>query len=223
MAGIRELRVEAGTMARKFHLLAAMRGASGRARRHSSKPERSEELEPLLAAASRAGLDLADGLRLARTTLVTFVWCLPPVERIRFLAALPSGIRRRAAWPRRRTWERREIHTGDEFMRTVTERSGLTWTVKVDLATRRMLTVLHDLAGPEANAVGAALPPRLRPIWTGSTAAEEGGFSLARRVWGETPVRGEWGWMQAPIADVHPDTAGTTSPGPRHSAGLSRW
>jgi hypothetical protein len=38
-----------------------------------------------------------------------------------------------------------------------------------------------------------------------SSAAEHGGFSLARRVWGETPVRGEWGWMQAPVADAHQD------------------
>jgi uncharacterized protein (DUF2267 family) len=228
-------------MARRLHLLAAMTGAAAllwcgrRARRHSTRqawlarpydasdarvdaicsvrPEQSEELEPLLAVASRAGLDLADGLRLARTTLVTFVSCLPPVERIRFLAALPAGVRRLAAWPPRRTWERREIYTGDQLVRAITERSGLTWTMQVDSVIRRMLTVLHDLAGPEANAVGAVLPPGLRPVWTGSAPAEQAGFSLARRVWGATPVRGEWGWMQTPIADVRPDLAGTVSRG----------
>jgi uncharacterized protein (DUF2267 family) len=176
----------------------------------SDRPE-SSGLAPLLAVASRAGLDQADGLRLARTTLLTFSWCLPPIERIRFLASLPAGVRRLAAWAPRRTWDRREIHTGEEFVRAVTERSGLAWTLPVDPVTRSMLTVLHDLAGPEADAVAAVLPPGLRPIWTASSAAEHGGFSLARRVWGETPVRGEWGWMQAPVADVHPDLAGTAS------------
>jgi uncharacterized protein (DUF2267 family) len=161
------------------------------------------ELAPLLAVASRAGLDQADGLRLARTTLLTFAWCLPPVERIRFLAALPAEVRRLAAWAPRRTWERREIRTGEQLVRAVTERSGLTRTVRVDSATRSMLTVLHDLAGPEADALAAVLPPGLRPIWMGSIATEHGRFSLARRVWGETPVRGEWGWMQAPVADAH--------------------
>jgi hypothetical protein len=97
----------------------------------SDRPERSEELEPLLAVAGRAGLDRADGLRLARATLVTFAWCLPPVERIRFLAALPADVRRLAAWPPRRTWERREIHIGGQLVRAVIERSGLTPTVTV--------------------------------------------------------------------------------------------
>jgi uncharacterized protein (DUF2267 family) len=81
--------------------------------------------------AGRAGLDRADGLRLARATLVTFAWCLPPVERIRFLAALPADVRRLAAWPPRRTWERREIHIGGQLVRAVIERSGLTPTVTV--------------------------------------------------------------------------------------------
>jgi uncharacterized protein (DUF2267 family) len=168
----------------------------------SDRPERSEQLEPLLAVAGRAGLDRARGLRLARATLVTFAWCLPPVERIRFLAALPADVRRLAAWPPRRTWERREVHTADQLVRAVTERSGLTPTVTLDPAARRMLTMLHDLAGQEASAVAAALPPGLRPAWTGSAATELGGFSLARRVWGETPVRGEWGWMQASTGRV---------------------
>jgi uncharacterized protein (DUF2267 family) len=157
-----------------------------------------EELEPLLAVAGRAGLDRVDGLRLARAALVTFAWCLPPVDRIRFLAALPAGVRRLAAWPPRRTWERRELHTGDQLVRAIIERSGLTPTATVDPVARRMLTVLHDLAGAEANAVAAALPPGLRSVWTGSATTEHAGFSLARRVWGETHVRGEWGWMQAP-------------------------
>jgi len=81
--------------------------------------------------AGRAGLDRADGLRLARATLVTFAWCLPRVERIRFLAALPADVRRLAAWPPRRTWERREIHIGGQLVRAVIERSGLTPTVTV--------------------------------------------------------------------------------------------
>jgi uncharacterized protein (DUF2267 family) len=231
--------VEAVAMDRRMRALAVMMGAAamvwcGRwARLHATRqawlvhpwgrpdvraggtcselPERSEELEPLLAVAGRAGLDRADGLRLARAALVTFAWCLPPVERIRFLAALPAGVRRLAAWPPRRTWERREIHTGDQLVRAVIERSGLTPTVTVDPVARHMLTVLHDLAGPEASGVAAALPPGLRHIWTGSATTQRAGFSVARRVWGETPVRGEWGWMQTPVSKVHPDLAGTAS------------
>jgi uncharacterized protein (DUF2267 family) len=176
----------------------------------SDRPE-SSELAPLLAVASQAGLGHADGLCLARTTLLTFSWCLPPVERIRFLAALPAGVRRLAAWAPRRTWDRREIDTGEEFVKAVSERSGLSRPVQVDPVTRSMLAVLHDLAGAEAGAVAAALPPGLRPLWTGSVDAEHARFSVARRVWGETPVRGEWGWMQAPVAGARPDLAGTAS------------
>jgi uncharacterized protein (DUF2267 family) len=238
-AGAWARRVEAVAMVRRMRALAVMMGAAalvwcGRwARLHATRqawlgrpcgpsdvragvacselPERSEELEPLLAVASRAGLDRADGLRLARATVVSFAWCLPPVERIRFLAALPAGVRRLAAWPPRRTWEWHEIHTGDQLVRAVIERSGLTPTVTVDPMVRRMLTVLHHLAGPEASAVAAALPRGLRPIWTGSATTEHAGFSLARRVWGETPVRGEWGWMQASTGRVQSDLATTAS------------
>jgi uncharacterized protein (DUF2267 family) len=184
----------------------------GRARPACSDgPERSEELEPLLAVAGRAGFDQADGLRLARVTLVTFAWCLPPVERIRFFAALPADVRRLAAWSPRRTWERREIHTGDQLVRAVIERSGLTPTATVDPVARRILMVLYDLAGPEARSVAAALPHGLRPLWTGSAAAEQDRFSLPRRVWRETPVRGEWGWIQASTGQVQSDLASTAS------------
>jgi uncharacterized protein (DUF2267 family) len=173
----------------------------------SDRPGWSEDLEPLLAVASRAGLDRDGGLRLARATLVTFAWCLPPVDRVRFLAALPAGVRRLAAWAPRRTWERREVHTGNQLVEAVIERSGLPPTVAVDPVARRMLKVLHDLAGPEATSVAAALPAGLRPLWAGSPATGRGGLSLARRVWGETPVRGEWGWMQAPTGHIRRDLA----------------
>jgi uncharacterized protein (DUF2267 family) len=160
----------------------------------------SEGLDRLLAAAGRAGLDRADSRRLARVTLVTFMWCLPPVERVRFLAALPADVRRLAAWPPRRTWERREIHTGDQLVSVVAERGELAGTVQAGLAAKALLAVLHDLAGSEAGAVAAALPPGLRPIWTGQAATGPSGFSVDRRVFRETPVRGEWGWVQAPVA-----------------------
>jgi hypothetical protein len=131
-------------MVRRLGLLAAMMGRS--VRRQLTRQEwlvdrrapsdapvgttcsdwpESSKLAPLLALASRAGLDQADGVRLARTTLLTFSWCLPPIERIRFLASLPAGVRRLAAWAPRRTWDRREIHTGEELVRAVTERSGV--------------------------------------------------------------------------------------------------
>jgi uncharacterized protein (DUF2267 family) len=131
---------------------------------------------------------------------VTFMWCLPPVERVRFLAALPADVRRLAAWPPRRTWERREIHTGDQLVSVVAERGELAGTVQAGLAAKALLAVLHDLAGSEAGAVAAALPPGLRPIWTGQAATGPSGFSVDRRVFRETPVRGEWGWVQAPVA-----------------------
>jgi uncharacterized protein (DUF2267 family) len=165
--------------------------------RCTGRQQPSEGLARLLAAARRVGLDHDDGRTVARVTLVTFLSCLPPVERIRFLAVLPADVRRMAAWPSRRTWERREIHSGDQLVRAIAERCELDGTAKGEAVTTALLAVLRELSGPEAGAVSAALPLGLRPIWTGS--ASEGGFSLARRVWGETPLRGEWRWVQAPV------------------------
>ncbi len=156
----------------------------------------SEGLARLLAAARQAGLDHDGGHMVARVTLATFLSCLPPVERIRFLAALPADVRRMAAWPPRRTWERREIHDGDQLVRAVAERCELDGIARGEAVTRALLAVLRDLSSAEAAGVAVALPAGLRPIWLGAAAAD--GFPLARRVSSETPVRGEWGWIQEP-------------------------
>jgi hypothetical protein len=115
---------EAVLMDRRMRALAALVGAAallwcGRvARRHSTRPawlvkrcdqpdapacptcsdrpEPSEELEPLLAVAGRAGLDRTDGLRLARATLVTFR-VVPATGRA---DPLPRRIASRRAPPR---------------------------------------------------------------------------------------------------------------------------
>jgi hypothetical protein len=79
---------------------------------------------------------------------------------------------------------------------------------------RRRLTRQAWLVDRRAHSdapVGTTCPDRPESSGLAPPLAEDGGFSLARRVWGETPVRGEYGWMQAPIADVHPDLAGTAS------------
>jgi uncharacterized protein (DUF2267 family) len=170
--GDRRMATAAGATALGAAAYFLVRRRASRTRLRLAVPTRppSPELERLFTAAGRSGVDPVRSRLAARVVLVTLLECLPPVERVRLLAALPGDVRHLAAWSRRRTWQRRQPGTLAEFPAAVAERSGLPGPAAAAPVTSSVLAALHQLAGPEAALVGAALPTGLRPAWTGTSA-----------------------------------------------------
>jgi uncharacterized protein (DUF2267 family) len=125
--------------------------------------ERSEAHRRLAESAARpAGVPAAEGARLARVVLGTFVSRIPEGERNHLLAHLPRDAQALAQPVRRRGVV--DLRTEDQLVRSVAQAAGLA----EDTARRvceSVLGALRELVPEEAADVAAVLPADLREMW----------------------------------------------------------